>query len=82
MSQSRKSELAEELKEIQRQINELREQADGLLRELGGVTEQRARAYWFAQLAMLTGDDHGYLGNAGHSMQNTIDEIDTDGEEE
>ena len=76
-----RAEARDELLEIQEELREIRERANQVLREIGGVEEQRARAYWFAQLSMLIGSDHEYLGNAGHSLQQTIEELDEPEEE-
>lgn len=76
-----RAEARHDLEEIAGDLREIRERADQALREIGGVTERRARAYWFAQLTMLIGADHEYLGGAGHTLEDTIGELE-EGEEE
>jgi hypothetical protein len=76
-----RAEARDELLEIQEELREIRERANQALRVVGGISERRARAYWYGQLSMLIGADHEYLGNAGHSLQQTIEELES-GEEE
>ena len=76
-----RAEARKELEEIADELREIRDRTDQALRAIGGITERRARSYWYAQLAMLIGSDHEYLGNAGHSLQQTIEELKS-GEEE
>jgi hypothetical protein len=76
-----RAEARDELVEIADELREIRDRTDQVLRAIGGITERRARAYWYAQLTMLIDSEHEYLGNAGHSLQQTIEELES-GEEE
>jgi hypothetical protein len=76
-----RAEARDELLEIADELREIRDRADQVLRAIGGISERRARAYWYGQLSMLIGADHEYLGNAGHSLQQTIEELDEPEEE-
>ena len=76
-----RAEARHDLEEIAEELREIRERADQVLRSINGVTERRARSYWFAQLTMLIDNDHEYLGNAGHSLQETIEELNETEEE-
>jgi hypothetical protein len=76
-----RAEARHDLEEIADELREIRERADHALRTIGGVTERRARSYWFAQLTMLISADHDYMGGAGHTLEDTIGELEG-GEEE
>ena len=69
------------LLEIQEELREIRDRADQVLRSIGGVTERRARAYWFAQLTMLIDNNHEFLGSASCTIEDTFRELE-EGEEE
>ncbi|MDO3514884.1 hypothetical protein Q3P06_23620 [Ralstonia pseudosolanacearum] len=75
--------VVEELTEIKEQMLELIQSARGLLKA-GGLRSalDRAEDYWLAQLTMAISDDHGYLGRSGCTLQDTIEEIESDEEED
>jgi hypothetical protein len=76
----------EELKELQEQMIDALEQAEQLLRKYKkhGIYE-RAKSYWLAHAKMAVSNDHGYLGNSGVSLEDTLEELEeyrTDGVDE
>ena len=70
-------EAADQLKEIKEEITELLANARGALEGIGGMIEQRAEAYWLAHIEAALEADFS-MG----SMQDTIDEIETELAEE
>jgi hypothetical protein len=63
----------ERLEEIKDEMLELLQRARAILR---GTTEQRrAESYWLAHIEMALHNDHGYLGNGGITMTDTIDAL-------
>lgn len=75
MTDERIREAREELETAAEELGEIIERVDQTLRAIGGLTEKRARAYWFAQIRMAIDDDHDYLGSATCSMRRTIEEL-------
>ena len=73
---NKNKEIIFELEEIKEQIKESIQEAKNLLKQVGSSTiESRAKSYWIAQLLIALDNDHDYLGGAGCTMQDTIDEI-------
>lgn len=68
--------LIVELESIKSRLEELIEEAEYLVNNvLPGSVGARADAYWLAQLKIALGGEHGYIGSAGVSMQDTIEEL-------
>jgi len=61
---------ADDLAEVKEQIAELLETARQLVR--GTSEENRAHAYWYAQIRCALDDDHGYLGGGSVTLQDSI----------
>ncbi|MGH1515543.1 hypothetical protein [Ralstonia solanacearum] len=77
-----RTDVVEELNDIQQQMLDLIENARGLLKAGGfGSALDRAEDYWIAHITMAISDDHGYLGRSGCTLQDTIEEIES-GEDE
>ncbi|CAH0443911.1 hypothetical protein [Ralstonia pseudosolanacearum] len=73
-----RTDVVEELTEIQQQMLELIENARGLLKAGGfGSALDRAEDYWIAHLTCAISHDHGYLGRSGCTLQDTIEEIES-----
>ncbi len=83
----------EELEELQQKQEDLAELQDILDRmlddsnrafelyvEMGGH-EERAKAYWFAQIRMALNSDHSWVGSGSVTLENAIAELDGSGEE-
>lgn len=62
--------------EIKDEIKALLREAIGIVRDnRDSVSEERAKAYWYAQIAMALDDDHGYLGSGSYTMLDTAEEL-------
>lgn len=71
------------LKEIQREMLDLLDEASRIVRAAGGGHHERARVYWLAHIESALHRDHGYLGGSVVTMEDTISEIeDGDGDDE
>lgn len=71
------------LEEIRDTMLELLDEAKSIVNsKCSRLTKDRMRAYWFAQIQMALTDDHCYLGSAGATMQEAIDEIGDEGTED
>ena len=66
--------------EIIGEIKELLEEAIDLVPE--DTRRSRAEAYWYGTIISNLDDDHGFMGGSMHSMQDTIDELDLDGDDD
>jgi len=67
------------LKEIQDEMLNLLHEADQILRNNAEKhVYNRAKSYWLANVQIGLTDDHDYLGGAGVSMDNTINECEPD----
>ena len=66
--------------EIIGEIKELLEEAIDLVPE--DTRRSRAEAYWYSAIVTNLDDDHGFMGGSMHSMQDTFDELDLDGDDE
>ena len=76
-------EALDRLKEIQTEMLELLDEADRILRhDIGGMIYERARSYWLAHVKMALTKDHGYLGGSMCDFEDTLKEIEEDGQEE
>ena len=64
------------LVEIQEEMLSLLNEAKRLIQREGGITYERAKSYWMAHIEMGLTNNHSYLGSAGCSMDNTINELD------
>lgn len=65
---------ADELRDIKEQMLELLEAARQIVRGTG--EEDRAKAYWYAQICCALDDDHMFLGGGTVTMQDTINALD------
>ena len=66
--------------EIIGEIKELLEEAIDLVPE--DTRRSRAEAYWYGTIISNLDDDHGFMGGSMHSMQDTFDELDLDGDDD
>ena len=66
--------------EIIGEIKELLEEAIDLVPE--DTRRSRAEAYWYGTIISNLDDDHGFMGGSMHSMQDTFDELDFDGDDD
>ncbi len=64
------------LVEIQGEMLELLAEATRLIQSEGGITYERAKSYWLAQVKMGLTNDHTFVANSMCSMDNTINELD------
>jgi hypothetical protein len=71
-------EAANELREIQEEMLELLERAKSVVKQgsTGNrLVYERAKSYWLAHAEMALTKNHGYLGNSGVDMDDTIEEL-------
>jgi len=61
----------ERLQEIHDELRELVDEAFGLLS--GTAQEDRAKAYWYANIRMALDDDHMWMGSHNCTLQNCIE---------
>lgn len=74
-------EAGERILEITEEIRELLQEAMDLVRSEGtDFDRERARSYWYGQMQIALGGDHGYLGSSMCSMEDTARELE-EGEE-
>ena len=76
-----RAEAIDRLREIQEEIEELLGEAKRCIRAAGGTKTQtmiRAEAYWIAHIIGALRNDHGYLGGSMATMQDTIEELESD----
>ncbi len=66
---------------IQEEMLDLLNEAKSLIKH-EGLAYDRAKAYWIGAVEMGLTNDHSYLGSAGVSMQDTIEETHPEDEEE
>ena len=66
--------------EIIGEIKELLEEAIDLVPE--DTRRSRAEAYWYGTIISNLDDDHGFMGGSMHSMQDTFEELDFDGDDD
>lgn len=71
-------EISGRLEEIREEMHDLLGEAKSLLREVGGMTEQRARAYWIAHIETALDEENDYLCHSMCTMQSTIEELTDD----
>ena len=77
LTQAQADALAEELGEVQHEMNEQLQRAKDIMKRAGGGVEARAQAYWLAWLdTMINGGKHET------TMQSAIDELEEDGKED
>lgn len=70
-----REEALERLREIQYEMLELLDEAKRILRDdFGGMTYERANAYWLAHVKMALTKDHGFLGGSMVDMEDTLAE--------
>ena len=68
--------IADRLQEIKDQIKELVEESRNLVDEIKDQrASNRAASYWLAQMQIALDDSHRWVGGAGETMQETIDEL-------
>lgn len=72
------------LTDIKNEMISLLNEAKGIIRLGPAITQDRAKGYCLAQLEMALTNEHGYLGSATVSLENVIDELESnlDGESE
>lgn len=65
------------LNQIKTEIRDLLDEAGRLVRHEAEspITWERAKGYWYAQIAMALDTEHDYLGNSMVTMQDTINEL-------
>lgn len=63
------------LKEIQEQMQDLLSEAKEIIRRGPKWNYDRAKSYWLAHVEMGLSNEHSYLGSAGCSMDDTINEL-------
>ena len=69
-------EAGERIPEISEEMQELLREAMGLLSEHGTELDNlRARSYWYGQIQIALGGDHGYFGSSMCSMTDTAEEL-------
>ena len=66
--------------EIIGEIKELVEEAIDLVPE--GESRARAEAYWYSAIITNLDDDHGFMGGSMHSMADTFEELEFDGDDD
>lgn len=82
MARLTRNESMQRLYEIQHELEALVEESTELLRDLGDRSVLlRAESYWLAQIRIAIGGDHGYLGGAGCSLEDTLIELEQNEEE-
>jgi len=72
-------EAIERLTEIKEQMLELLEEAKDLLPE--GMTKERAKCYWYAQIKTAVLKEHEFLGGSLVTIDDTISELSENFEE-
>ena len=65
----------ERLAEIKDEIEELLDEARGIIRSGDEGAYERALVYWLAHIRTALDNDHEYLGGSMVTMQDTIDEL-------
>lgn len=74
-------EAGERILEITEEIRELLQEAMDMVRSEGtDFDRDRARSYWFGQIQIALGGEHGYLGSSMCSMTDTAEELMEGGE--
>ena len=66
--------------EIIGQIKELVEEAIDLVPE--GERRSRAEAYWYSAIITNLDDNHGFMGGSMHSMADTFEELEFNGDDD
>ena len=66
--------------EIIGEIKELVEEAIDLVPE--GESRSRAEAYWYSAIITNLDDDHGFMGGSMHSMADTFEELEFNGDDD
>lgn len=66
------------LVEIQDEMLDLLTEAKRLVRHEGGISWERAKGYWVAQIETALSNEHDYLGGSMCTMQDTINELEPD----
>jgi len=78
-----KTEAAERIMEIAEEIRDLVQEAMELVNENGyGLTQARARSYWYPHILTSLSSDHGYIGGSMCSMEDTARELEEEENEE
>lgn len=69
-------EAGERILEISEEIRDLLQEAMDLVRSEGtDFDRERARSYWYGQIQIALGGDHGYFGSSMCSMTDTAEEL-------
>ena len=69
-------EAGERILEITEEIRELLQEAMDMVSSYGtDFDRERARSYWYGQMQIALGGDHGYFGSSMCSMTDTADEL-------
>ena len=69
--------MSDRLQEIKNEISELLFEAKQLLPK--GIVGDRAKSYWLPHMQMALDNSHDYLGGSMCTMQETIDEMEDEG---
>jgi hypothetical protein len=76
-----KEEAAYDLRDILADMKDLAHRAEVAVRGQG-LVEDRAHAYWLAQILCALSDEHEYLGGGSVTMQDSINELMAESEAE
>ena len=69
-------EAGERILEISQEMQDLLQEAMGLLKEHGTeIDHLRARSYWYAHIMIALGGDHGYMARSPGSMIGTAEDL-------
>ena len=81
MTETTERKAIDRLREIQEEIEELVGEAMKCIRTAGGSTAQ-ADVYWKPHIIGALRNDHGYLGGSMVTMQDTIEELESQGDDD
>ena len=70
----------ERLVEIKDEMKNMLEEAKELIRRnASDWVYNRAKSYWIGHIAMALDEEHDFMGSDGVTFQNTIDEVEVEG---
>ena len=67
--------LLEHFEDLYERMTSLVGELSDAASQLPDGTDDRAKAYWVAQLQMALNDDHSYLGSGSHTLWDTLEEL-------
>lgn len=67
------SNISEQLRDIKETMKFLADTALELIP--AGISKERAKAYWYAQIVTALDEDNCFMGKSGCQMQDTINEL-------